>query len=69
MVQAVGEAEATCAALSAAGLVDSVATKDVDTLLFGAKVVMKQMKLQVGHCRVFLLSCFADSWCGCGGAS
>ena len=37
-VEAPGEAEATCAAMNAAGLVDGCATSDGDALLFGARV-------------------------------
>jgi len=44
-VQAVGEAEATCAALSACGWVGAAATLDVDALLFGAQAVWRQAHL------------------------
>ncbi|KAL6753192.1 hypothetical protein V8C86DRAFT_3140226 [Haematococcus lacustris] len=47
VVQAPGEAEAMCAALNAAGLVDAVQTKDVDALLFGATTVYRSLHLQV----------------------
>ncbi|GFH25169.1 uncharacterized protein HaLaN_23093, partial [Haematococcus lacustris] len=47
VVQAPGEAEAMCAALNAAGLVDAVQTKDVDALLFGATTVYRNLHLQV----------------------
>ena len=36
-VQAEGEAEACCAALASAGLVDGVATSDSDVLAFGTR--------------------------------
>ena len=39
------EAEATCAALNARGLVDACATGDGDALLFGATTVFKTLKL------------------------
>ncbi len=44
-VEAPGEAEATCAAMNAAGLVDGCATSDGDALLFGARVQFKTIKL------------------------
>ena len=44
-VEAPGEAEATCAALNARGLVDACATGDGDALLFGATTVFKTLKL------------------------
>jgi transcription elongation factor Elf1 len=44
-VQAVGEAEATCAALSACGWVSAAATLDVDALLFGAQAVWRHAHL------------------------
>jgi hypothetical protein len=46
-VQAVGEGEATCAALNAAGWAQGCATSDVDALLFGAVTVYRQLHLQV----------------------
>jgi len=45
VMQAPGEAEATCAALCTAGLVDGVASFDGDTLLFGAEVVYPVVQL------------------------
>jgi hypothetical protein len=45
VMQAPGEAEATCAALCTAGLVDGVASFDGDTLLFGAEVVYPVVSL------------------------
>jgi hypothetical protein len=45
VIQAPGEAEATCAALCTAGLVDGVASFDGDTLIFGAEVVYPAVKL------------------------
>lgn len=47
-VQAVGEAEAMCAALNLCGWVHAAHTADVDALLFGALTVYRQMHLQVG---------------------
>lgn len=55
VMQAPGEAEATCAALCTAGLVDGVASFDGDTLLFGAEVVYPVVKLsgtQEKNCQV-----------------
>lgn len=46
-VQAVGEAEAMCAALNVCGWAHAVHTADVDALLFGALTVYRQMHLQV----------------------
>ena len=46
MVEAPGEAEATCAALCAAGLVKAVATSDGDALLYGAERVYQVIKLK-----------------------
>jgi flap endonuclease GEN len=43
--EAPGEAEATCAALNAAGAVDGCATSDGDAMLFGATNQFKQLKL------------------------
>eukprot|EP00873_Tetraselmis_striata_P004534 jgi/Tetstr1/424798/TSEL_015301.t1 len=45
VVQAPGEAEATCGALNALGVVDGVATKDGDALLYGAETVYKELTL------------------------
>ena len=42
-----GEAEATCAALDAAGLADACATADADALLFGARRVLCTLHLSV----------------------
>ena len=47
-VQAVGEGEATCAALNVAGWATAAHTSDVDALLFGARTVYRQLHLQVG---------------------
>lgn len=44
-VKAPGEAEATCAALNALGIVDACASSDGDALLFGAKVQFKAIRL------------------------
>ncbi len=49
VVQAAGEAEATCAVLNATGLVDAVQSKDGDSLLFGASTVYKTLRLQGIH--------------------
>ena len=46
-VQAPGEGEAMAAALSAAGLVDGVQSRDADALLFGAPTVYKRLHLLV----------------------
>ena len=46
MVEAPGEAEATCAALCSAGLVHAVATSDGDALLYGAERVYQVIKLK-----------------------
>ena len=46
-VEADGEAEATCAALVAAGACDFVATTDFDALLFGAPRVLHSLDLRV----------------------
>ena len=46
MVEAPGEAEATCAALCSAGLVRAVATSDGDALLYGAERVYQVIKLK-----------------------
>lgn len=47
MFVAPGEAEATCAALDAAGLADACATADADALLFGARCVFSTLRLTV----------------------
>lgn len=49
-MQAVGEAEAMCAALNVCGWAHAVHTADVDALLFGALTVYRQMHLQVSQC-------------------
>lgn len=48
-VQAVGEAEAMCAALNVCGWAHAVHTADVDALLFGTLTVYSKMHLQAGH--------------------
>lgn len=48
-MRAPGEAEATAAALNLAGNVDAVASRDGDTLLFGAQTVLKEARLYVRH--------------------
>lgn len=49
-VQAPGEAEAMCAALQMAGLVQGCATKDSDTLALGASRVYHTINLAVSRC-------------------
>jgi len=44
-VDAEGEAEATCAALTQAGVCDFVASSDFDSLLFGARRVLRSLHL------------------------
>ena len=44
VVQAPGEAEATCAALNRGGFVDACATNDSDVLLFGAETAFHTLK-------------------------
>ena len=44
VVQAPGEAEATCAALNRGGYVDACATIDSDVLLFGAETAFHTLK-------------------------
>lgn len=51
-VQAVGEAEAMCAALNVCGWAHAVHTADVDALLFGALTVYSKMHLQASHLAV-----------------
>ncbi|EFN56935.1 hypothetical protein CHLNCDRAFT_143468 [Chlorella variabilis] len=46
-----GEAEAVCAALSAAGCCDACATPDGDALLYGAESLLHTVKLQTGQPR------------------
>uniref|UniRef100_A0A1A7WTW0 Gen endonuclease homolog 1 n=1 Tax=Iconisemion striatum TaxID=60296 RepID=A0A1A7WTW0_9TELE len=43
VIQAPGDAEALCARLVADGVVDAVASEDMDTLPFGAKVLIRQL--------------------------
>ena len=56
-IQAGGEAEATCAILSRNGVVDGCQTKDVDSLLFGAEEVYKEVKLVVSAAAIFCEPC------------
>lgn len=56
VVQASGEAEATCAALNAAGLVDGCQTKDSDAFVFGAQAVYRSLHLLVRFSSVCLVS-------------
>ena len=44
MIQAPGEAEATCAALNRGGYVDACATIDSDVLLFGAETAFHTLR-------------------------
>lgn len=44
VVQAPGEAEATCAALNRGGYVDACVTNDSDVLLFGAETVFHTLR-------------------------
>ena len=44
VVQAPGEAEATCAALNQGGYVDACATVDSDVLLFGAETALHTLR-------------------------
>lgn len=43
MLEAPGDAEALCAWLVREGVVDAVASEDMDTLPFGANVVVRQL--------------------------
>jgi XPG I-region len=61
VMRAPGEAEATAAALSLAGNVDAVASRDGDALLFGAQTVLKEAKLHVRVCGSRLLLQSADA--------
>ncbi|XP_063432046.1 flap endonuclease GEN homolog 1-like [Mytilus trossulus] len=47
-IQSLGEAEAFCAQLNYAGVVDGVLTSDGDALLYGAKKVYRNFKMDVG---------------------
>ncbi|XP_076102050.1 flap endonuclease GEN homolog 1-like isoform X1 [Mytilus galloprovincialis] len=47
-IQSGGEAEALCAQLNHAGIVDGVLTSDGDSLLYGAKKVYRNFKMDVG---------------------
>ena len=55
VVQAPGEAEAMCAALTSAGHADACATTDGDALLFGAPVLFHTLKLGVCSLRALLM--------------
>lgn len=43
MLQATGDAEAMCAQLVMKGTVDAVASEDMDTLPFGASILIRQL--------------------------
>ncbi|CAC5366395.1 GEN1 [Mytilus coruscus] len=47
-IQSVGEAEALCAQINHAGVVDGVLTSDGDALLYGAKKVYRNFKMNDG---------------------
>ena len=61
-VEAPGEAEATCAALNARGLVDACATGDGDALLFGATTVFKTLKLYADNPELSRLERCESAW-------
>ena len=61
-VDAPGEAEATCAALNARGLVDACATGDGDALLFGATTVFKTLKLYADNPELSRLERCESAW-------
>ena len=63
-VAAPGEAEATCAALNARGLVDACATSDGDALLFGATTVFKTLKLYADTPELSRLERCESAWIG-----
>ena len=63
-VAAPGEAEATCAALNARGLVDACATGDGDALLFGATTVFKTLKLYADNPELSRLERCESAWIG-----
>ena len=63
-VAAPGEAEATCAALNARGLVDACATGDGDALLFGATTVFKTLKLYADTPELSRLERCESAWIG-----
>lgn len=59
VVFAAGEAEATCAALDAAGLVDGVFTEDGDAFLYGARCVVRRASVsgvESGDARIHRVS-------------
>ncbi|MED6270919.1 hypothetical protein CHARACLAT_015071 [Characodon lateralis] len=66
VIQAPGDAEALCAKLVRVGVVDAVASEDMDTLPFGANVLIRQLNakrdrygLSIGVLRTYCLG-FAD---------
>ena len=63
-VAAPSEAEATCAALNARGLVDACATSDGDALLFGATTVFKTLKLYADTPELSRLERCESAWIG-----
>lgn len=49
LLQAPGDAEAELAYLASEGLIDAVLTADSDTLLYGAKVLLRRFVRQFGE--------------------
>lgn len=52
-ITAPGEAEAQCAAMAKAGIVDAIITEDMDALAFGAKVLLRNIMTTNKTCREF----------------
>lgn len=48
--QAPGEAEALCAYLVKSGIVNAVASEDMDTLAFGGTVLLRQLNAKRDRC-------------------
>ena len=48
-VEAPCEAEAECAALNKAGLVDAIATEDMDSLVFGTPILLRHLSYSKGN--------------------
>lgn len=53
--QAPGDAEAQCARLVRDGVVDAVASEDMDTLPFGANVLIRQLNAKKDRCGLLKL--------------